>query len=145
MLPALQELTIRKVLLQMLGAAGYLALVVGLYWVGQDNLGAVLVILGMLFFLKLMIASGAISIAHLMPTDPRSKVRSPSIEFSKTISFLAVGLGLVLDLQQAGAAGVVPGTLGSAAVFLTLVFVCAACVGCCGTRLLIGFIYGTRR
>ena len=140
----LQRTLIGKVILQVLAVAGYLALVCGLYLIGQDNLGAVVVILGMLFFFKAVVASGDISIAHLLPSDPRSNIRAPRIELLKATSFLAVGLGLVVDLREAGAVGMMPGTLGTAVIFLTLSFICAACVGCCLARLVIGFIYGTR-
>jgi hypothetical protein len=70
----LQKLLIRKVLLQMLGVTAYLALVVIFYWRGLTHAGAVATIIGLLFFFRTVVSSGAISIGHLSPSDPQSNI-----------------------------------------------------------------------
>ena len=140
----LQKSLIRTVLLQVLGVAAYFGLVVILYWRGLTDAGAVVIIIGLLFLFKTVVDSGAISIAHLFPSDPRTNVGSPALELSKALCFLAVGIGAVIDLRQA-VGRVIPDGAVAAGIFLTLAFVCVATVACSGIRCLIGFIYGTRR
>lgn len=67
----LQGSLVRKVLLQLLGIAAYFALVVILYWRWLTDAGAVAIIVGLLFFFKTVVDSGAISIGHLSPSGPR--------------------------------------------------------------------------
>ena len=66
-----------KVMGQLLGVGVYFALVVVLYWRRLTDLGAVAIILGLLFLFKTVVDSGAISIAHLSPSDPEFNLRSP--------------------------------------------------------------------
>jgi hypothetical protein len=141
----LQKSLIGRVLLQVLGVCGYCAVVVVSYWRGLTDVGAVAIIVALLFLFQTLVSSGTISIAHLFPSDPETNVRSPTVELLKMISFFAVGMGAVVDLRVAVGLGVVPGTLATASIFLTLIFVCVACVGCCLARFTVAFIYGTRR
>lgn len=140
----LQKSFIGKVLLQVMGVGAYFALVAILYWRGLTHVAGVAIIVGLLFLFKTVASSGAISIAHLFPSDPRTNVGSPALGLSKAVSFLAVGMGAVIDLGQA-VGRVIPDDRVAAAIFLTLLFVCVATVACSGIRCLIGFIYGTRR
>jgi len=89
---------------------------------------------GLLFFFKTVIVSGAISIAHLFPDDPLVVRRAPIVELSKSVSFFAVGQGLVMDLGQAVRFGFIPDNLVGAAIFVTLVVVFVACGACCFIR-----------
>jgi hypothetical protein len=130
----LPKAVVLKVAAQLLGVGAYLALVVVLYWRGMTDAGAVAIIVGLLFFFKTLANSGAISIAHLFPWDPRAVARSPLIELSKSVSFLTVGYGLVLDLGQAVRFGLVPHNLVAAAILMTLLFVFIAGGACCFIR-----------
>jgi hypothetical protein len=62
-----QKQLIGKVLLQVLGAGAYFALVAILYWQRLPDAGEVAIILGLLFLFKMVVQSGAISISHLSP------------------------------------------------------------------------------
>jgi Na+/proline symporter len=129
-----QKSLIGRVLLQMLGVGAYFALVAILYWWRLTDGGAVAIILGLLFLFKTVIDSGAISLAHLSPSDRESNVRQPAIEILKALSFLGLGLGAFVDLSRAVQTGLVPATLPAAVIHLMLVCICAICVACCLVR-----------
>lgn len=130
----LQKLSIGKVLLQAVGVAVYLALAAILYWSGLWDLGAVAVILGLLFFFKTVVDSGAISLAHLPSSDLQSNIRSPEIELFKALGFFGVGLGAWIDLAEAIHGGLMPGTVPTVVIHLVLVCGFAICVVCCFAR-----------
>jgi hypothetical protein len=130
----LQGSLVKKVLLQVLSAGAYLALVVILYWRWLWDAGAVAIIVGLLFFLKIVVSPGAISIAHLSRSDPESNIRSPTVELLKTLSFLAVGLGAWIDLAKAMQIGLVPPYLPAAVIHLMLVCIFAICIASCFVR-----------
>jgi hypothetical protein len=130
----LQNSLIRKVSLQLLGVGVYFALVAVLYWRWLTNLGAVAIILGLLFLFKTVVDSGAISLAHLSPSDPESNIRSPTIELFKALSFFGVGMGAWIDLTKAMQIGLVPPYLPAAVIHLMLVCIFAICVACCLAR-----------
>jgi len=122
------------VLLQVLGTGAYFALVVILFWLGLTDLGAVAIILGLLFLFKSVVNSGAISLGHLSSSDPESNVRTPAIELFKALSFFGVGMGAWVDLAKAIRAGLMPGNLPTAVIHLMLVCIFAICVACCVAR-----------
>jgi hypothetical protein len=130
----LQRSFIGRVLLQVLGVGAYFALVVILYWRWQTDAGAVAIILGLLFFSKTVVDSGAISIAHLSALDPESNIRSPAIELFKALSFLGVGVGAWIDLTKAMQIGLVPPYFPAAVIHLMVVCIFAICVACCLAR-----------
>jgi hypothetical protein len=130
----LQKSLIGKVLLQVLGAGAYFALVGVLYWRWLWDAGAVAVIVGLLFLFKTVMDSGAISTAHLSPGDPESNIRSPAIELFKALSFFGVGMGAWIDLARAIHAGLMPGNVPTVVIHLVLVCVFAICVACCFAR-----------
>jgi hypothetical protein len=130
----LRKSLIGKVLLQMLGVGAYFALVAILYWRGLTDLGAVALIVGLLFFFKTVVDSGAISIAHLSPSDPEFNLRSPAIELFKALSFFGVGAGVWIDFAKAMQMGLVPPYLPAAVIHLMLVCIFAICVVCCFAR-----------
>jgi|ERR1700733_2611185 len=130
----LRKSLIRKVSLQLLGVGVYFALVAVLYWRWLTNLGAVAIILGLLFLFKTVVDSGAISLAHLSPSDPESNIRSPTIELFKALSFFGVGMGAWIDLTKAMQIGLVPPYLPAAVIHLMLVCIFAICVACCLAR-----------
>jgi Na+/proline symporter len=123
-----------KVMGQLLGVGVYFALVVVLYWRRLTDLGAVAIILGLLFLFKTVVDSGAISIAHLSPSDPEFNLRSPEIELFKAFSFFGVGMGAWVDLAKAMQMGLVPPYLPAAVIHLMLVCIFAICVVCCFAR-----------
>jgi len=124
----------RKVLLQVLGVAAYFGLVAILYWQWLTDLGAVAIILGLLFLFKTVVDSGAISIAHLSPEDPEFNIRLPIVELLKALSFFGVGAGAWIDLVKAMQVGLVPPYLPAALIHLMLVCIFAICVACCLAR-----------
>jgi hypothetical protein len=130
----LQMSLVGKVLLQVLGVGGYFAVVVALYWRGLTDLGAVAIILGLLFLFKTVVDSGAISIAHLSPSDPASTIRSPGVELFKALSFFGVGVGAWIDLAKAMETGLMPANIPSAVIHLMVVCIFAICVACCLAR-----------
>jgi ABC-type antimicrobial peptide transport system permease subunit len=129
-----QKSIIGQVLLEVLGVGAYFALVVVLYWQWLTDLGAVAVILGLLFLFKAVVDSGAISLSHLSPADPEFNIRTPAIEILKAISFFGVGVGAWIDLTKAMQIGWVPPYLPAAVIHLMLVCVFAICVVCCVAR-----------
>jgi hypothetical protein len=130
----LQKSLVRKVLLQVLGAGVYLALVGLLYWRGLTDAGAVAIIVGLLFFFKTVVSSGAISIAHLSSLDPESTIRSPDVELFKVLSFFCVGMSAWIDLARAIHTGLMPGNVPTVVIHLVLVCVFAICVVSCIAR-----------
>jgi hypothetical protein len=143
----LQRLVIGKVLLQLLGVGAYFVLVVILYWRGLTDAGAVAVaiILGLLFLFKTVVASGAISIGHLSPSDPAFQIGSPGRELLKALSFLGVGLGAWIDFAKAMVTGLVPANLPSAVIHLVLVCLFAICIVCCFARFTVALKNRSRR
>jgi len=129
-----QASPICKVLLQVLGVGAYFGLVVILYWQRLTNLGAVAVILGLLFLSKTVVDSGVISIAHLSQEDPEFNIRSPIVELLKALSFFGVGLGAWVDLAKALQMGLVPPYLPAAVIHIIVVCIFAICVTCCLAR-----------
>ena len=99
----LEKSVIGKVSLQLLGVAGYLALVCGLYSFGLDNVGAVGVVLALLFLLNTVVASGATSIAHLIPWDPKFNVLDREGAMTIKRTFL-MGLLALVGISTGGAA-----------------------------------------
>jgi hypothetical protein len=130
----LKKSLIRKVLLQVLGVGAYFALVAILYWQWLTDAGAVAIIVGLLFFFKTVVDSGAISLAHLSPSDPKSNIGSPTIELFKALSFFGVGMGAWIDLTKAMQIGLVPPYLPAAVIHLMVVCIFAICVACCLAR-----------
>jgi Na+/proline symporter len=130
----LQKSFIGKVLLQVLGVGAYFALVVILYWQRLTDAGAVAIILGLVFFFKTVVDSGAMSLGHLSPSDPEFKIGSPGMELSKALSFLGVGFGAWIDLAKAIEKGLLPGNLPSVVIHLMLVCSFAICVVACLVR-----------
>jgi hypothetical protein len=131
-----REPLIGRVLLRVLGVGAYLALVVVLYRQWLTNLGAVAIIVALLFLFKTVVDSGAISIAHLSPWDPQFDVGPPKVELSKTLSFLGVGLGAWIDLGKATETMFVPASLPTSVIHLVLVCGFAICVVSCLVRLM---------
>ena len=140
----LQKSLIRRVLLQMLAVGAYFALVVILYWRELWDVGAVAIVVGLLFFFKTVVSSGAISIAHLFPWDPKAVARSPSVELLKTVSFLAVGTGLTMDLRGAVDLYVIPDRIVDVAILLTVMFVFVSGAACCFIRFIAAVKYWGR-
>jgi hypothetical protein len=130
----LQKSFIGTVLLQVLGVGAYFALVVTLYWQRLTDLGAVVIILGLVFLFKTVVDSGAISLAHLSSSDPESNIRSPEKDLFKALSFFGVGLAAWIDLAEAIHAGLMPGTVPTVVIHLVLVCVFAICVVSCFAR-----------
>jgi hypothetical protein len=130
----LPQSLVRKVTAQILGVGAYFALVTILYWTGFANAGAVATILGLLFLFKAVVDSGAISLAHLSPSDPESNIRSPAIELFKALSFFGVGMGAWIDLAKAIQVGLVPGNLPTVVIHLMLVCIFTIGVACCVAR-----------
>jgi hypothetical protein len=133
------------VLLQVLGVAGYFGLVVILYWKWLWDVGAVAIILGLLFLFKTVVDSGAISIAHLSAASPESNIRSPPIELFKALSFFGLGMGAWIDLAKAIQTGLVPGNVPTVVIHLVLVCIFAICVVCCFARYAAALKNGPRR
>ena len=129
-----QKSLIGKVLLQVLGVGAYFALVAILYWQSLTDAGAVAIIVGLLFFFKTVVESGAVSLAHLSPSDPESNIRSPVIELFKALSFFGIGMGAWIDLIKSMQIGLVPPYLPAAVIHLMLVCIFAICVACCLAR-----------
>jgi hypothetical protein len=127
---------VRKVTLQVLAVGAYFGLVAILYWQWLTDLGAVAIIVGLLFLFKTVVDSRAISLAHLSPLDPESNIRSPAIELFKALSFFCVGMGAWIDLARAIHAGLMPGNVPTVVIHLVLVCVFAICVACCVARFL---------
>jgi hypothetical protein len=140
----LQMSLVGKVLLQVLGVGGYFAVVVALYWRGLWNAGAVAIVVGLLFFFTTVVSSGGISIAHLFPWDPNAVARLPSVELLMTVSFLCMGLGLAADLRIAAELYLVPDSIASVAILLTLMFVFISGAACCFIRFLTAVKYWGR-
>jgi hypothetical protein len=141
----LQGSLVRRVMLQVVGVAAYFALVVVLYWRGLTDLGAVGVIIGLLFLFKAVVDSRAISIAYLSPADPEFNIGAPGMELSKALSFLGVGLGAWIDFAKAMVTGLVPANLPSAVIHLVLVCVFAICIVCCFARFTVALKNRPRR
>jgi hypothetical protein len=144
-LPMLHESSIGKALLQVLGVAAYFALIVILYWRGLTNVGAVGIIIGLLFFFKTVVDSGAISLAQLVLSEPEFKIASPGVELSKALSFFGIGMGAWIDLTEAMEISLVPATLPTAVIHLMLVCVFAICVTCCFARFTVALKNRPRR
>jgi hypothetical protein len=130
----LPQSLVRKVTAQILGVGAYFALVTILYWTGFANAGAIATILGLLFLFKAVVDSGAISLAHLSPSDPESNIRSPAIELFKALSYFGVGMGAWIDLAKAIQVGLVPGNLPTVVIHLMLVCIFTIAVACCVAR-----------
>jgi hypothetical protein len=129
-----QKSLVRSVLLPMLGVSAYFSLVAILYWRWLTDLGAVAIVLGLLFLFKTVVDSGAISIAHLSASDPESNIRSPTQELFKALSFFGVWMGAWIDLARAMETGLVPANLPTAVIHLMLVCIFAICFVCCCAR-----------
>ena len=125
---------VRKVALQLLGVGAYFALVAILYWWRLTDVGAVAIIIGLLFLFKTVVDSGAVSLKGLSPSDPGFNIGSPGLELSKALSFLGVGLGAWIDLTKAMQTGLVRANIPAAVIHLVLVCVFAICVICCFAR-----------
>lgn len=123
-----------KISTQLLAVMAYFALVVFLYWRQLWDAAAVSVILGLLFLFKSVVDSGALSLAHLSPADPKFDVGPASRELLKTLSFFAVGLGAWIDLAKALQEGLIPGTVPTVVIHITLVCTFAICVVSCCAR-----------
>jgi Na+/proline symporter len=124
-----------KVAMQVLGVGIYFGFIATLYWRRLTDAGAVAIIVGLLFFLKALASSGAISIAHLFPWDPKAVARSPRVELLRTGSFLAVGVGLATDLRSAVDLCIVPDRIDSVAILLTVMVVFVSGTACCFIRM----------
>jgi hypothetical protein len=109
------------VLLQLLGIGAHFALIAILYWQRLTDLGAVAIILGLLFLFNSAVDSGAIPLKHLSPADPDSNIRSPAIELLKALSFFAVGVGASIDLIKAMQMGLIPPYLSAAVIHILVV------------------------
>jgi hypothetical protein len=140
---------VRKVTLQMLGVGTYFGLVAILYWRRLTDAGAgavaVAVILGLLLLFKSVVDSGAISIAHLFPWDPKAVGASPLIELLKMVSFLAVGAGLTMDLRVAADLYVIPDRMVDVIILLTVMFVFISGAACCLIRFITAVKYWGRQ
>jgi len=131
---ALQNSSIGRVVLQVLGVGAYFGLVVILHWWRLTDAGAVAIILGLLFLFKSVVDSGTISIGHLSPSDPEFNIGSPRIELLKALSFLCVGVGVWVDLGRAIETGLVSADIPTVLIHLVLVCVFAICVVSCFVR-----------
>jgi hypothetical protein len=141
----LQKSFIGKVFLQVLGVGAYFALVAISYWTGLWDVGAVGIIVALLFLFKTVVDSGAISLVHLSPWDPESNIRSPAIELFKALSFFGVGMGAWIDLTKAMQTGLVPANLPTAVIHLVLVCSFAICVVSCCARFTVALKNRPRR
>ena len=131
---ALQNSSIGRVVLQVLGVGAYFGLVVILYWWRLTDVGAVAIIVGLLFLFKSVVDSRAISLKGLSPSDPAFNIGEPGMELLKALSFFGVGLGSWIDFVEAVRTGLVPGKLPSAIIHLMLICIFAICVVCCFAR-----------
>jgi hypothetical protein len=129
-----QKSLVRNVLLQVLAVGAYFALVVILYWWRLTDVGAVAIIVGLLFLFKSVVDSRAISLKGLSPSDPAFNIGEPGMELLKALSFFGVGLGSWIDFVEAVRTGLVPGKLPSAIIHLMLICIFAICVVCCFAR-----------
>src|SRR5580692_1606109 len=136
---------VRKVALQLLGVGAYFALVAILYWRRLTDVGAVAIIIGLLFIFKTVVDSGAVSLKGLSPSDPGFNIGSPGLELSKALSFLGVGLGAWIDLAKAMQTGLVRANIPAAVIHLVLVCVFAICVTCCLARFTVALKSRPRR
>jgi hypothetical protein len=136
---------VRTVTAQMLAVAAYFALIAILYWRWLTDLGAVAIILGLLFPFKAVVDSGAISIGHLSPSDPGFKIGAPEVELFKALSFFGVGMGVWIDFVEAVRRGLVPGNLPSLVIHLMLVCIFAICVVSCFARFTVAMKNRPRR
>jgi hypothetical protein len=136
---------VRKVALQLLGVGAYFALVAILYWRRLTDVGAVAIIIGLLFLFKTVVDSGAVSLKGLSPSDPGFNIGSPGLELSKALSFLGVGLGAWIDLAKAMQTGLVRANIPAAVIHLVLVCVFAICVTCCFARFTVALKNRSRR
>jgi hypothetical protein len=141
----LKKSTIKKVFLRVLGVAAYFALVAILYWRRLWDVGAVAIVVALLFFFKTVVSLGAISIAHLFPWDPEAVAVFPRVELLKTVSFLAVGVGLAMDLRFAVDLRLIPDRLVDATILLTVMFVFISGAACCFIRFMTAVKYWDRR
>jgi hypothetical protein len=130
----LQKSLVGRVLLQVLGVGAYFALVAVLYWQWLTDLGAVAIILGLLFLFKTVVDSRAISLSNLSPTDPEFNIGSPARELFKALSFFGVGMGAWVDLTKAMQIGLIPPYIPAAVIHIMLVCIFAICVACCLAR-----------
>jgi hypothetical protein len=142
---ALQNSSIGRVVLQVLGVGAYFGLVVILYWWRLTDAGAVAIILGLLFLFKSVVDSGAISLRGLSPSDPGFNIGTPGMELLKALSFLGVGLGAWIDLAKAMQTGLVRANIPAAVIHLVLVCVFAICVTCCFARFTVALKNRSRR
>jgi hypothetical protein len=115
------------------------------YWKGLANVGAVELIIGILFLFKVLIASGGISISRLFGENSIAADLSPRLELAKTGGFLALGMAAGAVVAIGIRYCVLPDNLGTAAVFLTSVSVAAFCGGACFARFVTAITYGRRR
>jgi hypothetical protein len=76
--------------------------------------------------------------------DVGAVARSPSVELLKTVSFLAVGMGLVMDLRFAVDHFIVPDRNVYVTILLTVMFVFIAGATCCFIRFITAVKYWGR-
>ena len=129
----------------MLSVALAVALIGLLYWGGLPNMGAAVIIIGFLFLLKVLAASGWISIAHLVGRDSIARDLSPGLELAKAAGFLVVGVAAALVVVTGIKHLVVPHNLATAMVLLTIVLVSAIGSGACLARFAAAIMSGRRR
>jgi hypothetical protein len=129
----------------MLTVALAVALIGLLYWAGLPNVGAAGIIIGFLFLLRVVAASGWISITRLLGRNSIARDLSPGVELAKAAGFLVVGVTAALVVVIGMNHLVVPHNLGTAMVLLTIVLVSAIGSGTCLARFGAAILSGRRR
>jgi len=121
------------------------ALIGLLYWGGLPNVGAAGIIIGFLFLLKVLLASGWISITQLLGRDSIARDLSPGLELAKAAGFLFLGVAAALVVVMGINHLLVPNNLATAMVLLTIVLVSAIGSGACLARFAAAIMFGRRR
>jgi hypothetical protein len=129
---------------QLVGLCLYFALICALYRQGLTNLGGVACVVGLLGYFKILLKSGAISIAHLHNADPNELARSTSAEFLKAIGFILCGIAAALVLKTAVKRSLMPDDLATVAVAVMVMLFFGLCISLCLLRAITAIVYGRK-
>jgi hypothetical protein len=111
-----------------------------MYVLGLPNVGAGLMLSGLLLFVIAYVKSGALSTSWLQTKDSISIIRATNLELAKAFVCAAVGTDIVVAMLIGIRYGVIPETLIQAALLVALGVILAIGTGLFLLRFAGGFI-----
>lgn len=113
---------------------------IAMYVLGLPNVGAGLMLSGLLLFVIAYVKSGALSTSWLQTKDSISIIRATNLELAKAFVCAAVGTDIVVAMLIGIRYGVIPETLIQAALLVALGVILAIGTGLFLLRFAGGFI-----